>query len=288
MRLLLGILWLLHLLPLAVQARIGSLLGSLLYALARERREIGRTNLRLCFPDMGPAARARLLRSHVRLMTRAMLERGLAWWAPEARLRRLVRIEHLDRLKALIDRPLILLVPHFVGLDLCATRLAMEIDAASVYSRQKSKLIDRMLYRGRTRFGEQRIFSRQEGLRPIVRALREHRPLYYLPDMDYGPRDALFVPFFGVPAATITALPRLARLTDATVLPCIARMLPGGAGYVLEVGEPWQDFPGTSVEADVRRMNAYIEEQVLGMPEQYHWLHRRFKTRPPGEPRVYP
>jgi KDO2-lipid IV(A) lauroyltransferase len=224
---------------------------------------------------------------HFEAVGRSLLERGLAWWASESRMRRLVRIDHLERLRALEGRPVILLVPHFVGLDVCATRLALEINAASVYSKQKDPLIDRMLYHGRTRFGDQYILSRQEGMRPIIRALKDGRPLYYLPDMDYGPRDAIFVPFFGVPTATIPGVSRLARLTGATVLPCIARMLPGGRGYVLDIREPWTGFPGADPEEDTRRMNAYIETCVLEMPEQYYWVHKRFKTRPPGEKSPY-
>jgi KDO2-lipid IV(A) lauroyltransferase len=105
--------------------------------------------------------------------------------------------------------------------------------------------------------------------------------------MDYGEKDAIFVPFFGVPAATITALPRLARLSRAVVVTCVTRMLSGGQGYVMELGTPWEDFPTEDVEADTKRMNAFIEDQVRRMPDQYYWVHRRFKTRPAGEPRIY-
>jgi KDO2-lipid IV(A) lauroyltransferase len=282
-----GLLWLLHWLPLPLLALLGRGLGRLALALGRERREVVQTNLRLCFPDLPADERERLARRHFEAVGRSLLERGLCWWAGEARLRRLVRIEGLERLRALQDRPLILLVPHFVALDLCATRLALEIDATSVYSKQKDPLVDRLLYRGRTRFGDQFIVSRQEGMRPILRALKQNRPLYYLPDMDYGPRDAIFVPFFGVAAATVPGVSRLARLTGAAVLPCLARMRPAGAGYVLDIREAWRDFPGADLEADTRRMNACIEDWVREMPEQYYWVHKRFKTRPPGEPRIY-
>jgi Kdo2-lipid IVA lauroyltransferase/acyltransferase len=280
-----ALLWLLHWLPLPALAALGSFLGTLAYPVARERREVALTNLRLCFPEMSAAAREVLGRRHLQLVMRSMLERSLCWWASADRMRRLVRIEGLERLRALEGKPLILLVPHFVGLDMCATRLALEINAASVYSKQKDPVIDHLLYHGRTRFGDQFILSRQEGMRPIVKALRAGRPLYYLPDMDYGPRDALFIPFFGVPAATIPGVSRLARLSGAAVLPCIARMLPNG--YVLDIREPWADFPGADAEADTLRMNAYIEACVREAPEQYYWVHKRFKTRPPGESRIY-
>lgn len=287
-RIAIGILWLLHFLPLGAQAAIGNGLGRLLYWLIPERRQVTRVNLAKCFPQMSPEARERLARAHFRAFTRSLLEHGLLWWAPEARIRRLIRIEGLEHLQALRGTPVILLVPHFVGLDACATRLALEISAVGIYSRQKSALLTRMLTLGRTRFGDQHVVSRQEGVRAAIRSMqRDKRPFYYLPDQDYGPRDALFVPFFGVPAATIPGLSRIARLSGARVVPCVTRMLPGGAGYVVRVEPPWESFPGADAHADTRRMNEYIEQQVLAMPEQYLWMHKRFKTRPPGEARFY-
>lgn len=200
---------------------------------------------------------------------------------------RLVRIEGLHHWQAVQHRPVIWLVPHFVGLDMGGTRMGAEYHFASIYSRQKDRAIDALLYRGRTRFIAPRLVTRQEGLRSIVRVIREGLPLYYLPDMDYGPRDSVFVPFFGVPAATITGLSRLARLARAVVVPLVIRQLPGGQGYVMQFYPAWYDFPTDDAEADARRMNAFIEERVREMPEQYHWLHRRFKTRPPGAASVY-
>jgi KDO2-lipid IV(A) lauroyltransferase len=157
----------------------------------------------------------------------------------------------------------------------------------SMYSNQKDPALSALLYAGRTRHGNQRLVSRIEGVRPMLSAMKAGRPLYYLPDQDYGPRDAVFVPFFGVTAATTPGLARLARLTGAQVFACVTRMLPG-AGYVVEVGEPWDDFPGTDLAADAARMNRYIEDKVREMPEQYLWMHKRFKTRPPGEAGYYP
>jgi KDO2-lipid IV(A) lauroyltransferase len=167
------------------------------------------------------------------------------------------------------------------------TRLALEIDMVTIYSRQKNQAFNATLFAGRLRFGRQTLLSRQEGVRPALRAMQAGLPFFYLPDMDYGPRDAIFVPFFGVDAATITGVSRLARLAGARVLPCITRMLPGGEGYVVRFFPAWKNYPGASIEADTRRMNAYIEEQVRQMPEQYLWVHKRFKTRPPGEASWY-
>jgi len=158
---------------------------------------------------------------------------------------------------------------------------------AGIYARQKDPFFDALLLSGRTRFGRQLAISRQEGVRPALAALKEGIPFYYLPDQDYGPRDAIFVPFFAASAATITGLSRMTRLTGARVLPCVTRMLPGGAGYELLCYPVWENFPADDDAADARRMNAFIEERVREMPEQYFWTHKRFKTRPQGEPKWY-
>ena len=287
-RLVFALMWLIHFLPLGAQAAIGNALGSLLFWLIPERRRVTRINLAKCFPRMEPAARERLARAHFRAFTRSFVERGLLWWAPRARIERLIRIEGLEHLRALGGAPAILFVPHFVGLDAGGTRVTAEVDIVAMFARQKDRRFTRLLARGRTRFGEQRLVSRQEGVRAAIQAMRrDKRPFYYLPDLDHGPRDAVFVPFFGVPAATVPGLSRIAQLAGAKVLPCVTRMLPGGGGYVVRIEAPWADFPTDDVEADTRRMNAYIEKVALEMPEQYLWMHKRFKTRPPGEARLY-
>jgi KDO2-lipid IV(A) lauroyltransferase len=282
------LMWLIHFLPLGAQAAIGNALGSLLFWLIPERRRVTRINLAKCFPRMDPAARERLARAHFRAFTRSFVERGLLWWAPRARIERLIRLEGLEHLRALGDTPAILFVPHFVGLDAGGTRLAIEVNVVAMFARQKDPRFTRLLAQGRTRFGDQRLVSRQEGVRAAIQAMRrEQRPLYYLPDLDHGPKNAVFVPFFGVPAATVPGLSRIAKLAGAKVLPCVTRILPGGQGYVARIEAPWEDFPTQDVEADTRRMNAYIEQVALEIPEQYLWMHKRFKTRPPGEARFY-
>jgi KDO2-lipid IV(A) lauroyltransferase len=286
-RIALGFIWLMHFLPLCVLAPLGRVLGLFLYAVAADRRRVGMTNLRLCFPEHTEADRRRLLRRHFRAFGRAVLERGILWWAPKERIVRIVRIEGLHHWQAAAGRPVIWLAPHFVGLDMGGTRLAAEYRAASMYSRQKDPTLDAILYHGRTRFVMPTLVSRQDGIRPLVRVMREGLPFYYLPDMDFGPRDSVFVPFFGVPTATITGLSRIARLAGAAIVPVATRQLPGGRGYVVQFYPAWENFPTDDPQADARRMNAFIEERVREMPEQYHWLHKRFKTRPPGVERVY-
>ncbi|TMG72659.1 MAG: lipid A biosynthesis acyltransferase, partial [Betaproteobacteria bacterium] len=158
-------------------------------------------------------------------------------------------------------------------------------ELSSLYSHQKDPVLDRLLLRSRTRFRPY-IVSRQQGLRKVLRWIKSGIPLYYLPDLDFGRTGTIFVPFFGVPAATAVGLSYIARSTGARVVPCVARMLPGG-GYVVRLYPAWHDFPSGDDAADARRMMAFIEERVLEMPEQYHWLHKRFKTRPEGEPGFY-
>ena len=284
-RLALALMWLLQWLPLHLLAAAGRAFGRVLFLLGRERRHITLTNLRLCFPDTPERERSALARRHFEAFGRSFLERGLLWWASAERIRRIVRVDGLHHLEGARDRPVILLVPHFVGLDMGWTRLTLELSMVSIYANQKNLLFNAALLKGRTRFGDSVLLSRQEGTRPALRAMKAGKPFYYLPDMDYGQRDTIFVPFFGVPAATITGLSRLARLSGAAVLPVVTAMAEGA--YVVRIGAPWEDFPGPDIEGDTRRMNAFIEKEVRRLPAQYFWLHKRFKTRPPGEKGVY-
>lgn len=290
-RLVIFSLWLLHWLPLPLLAQLGRCLGLLLRVLIPKRQRIVDVNLGLCFPDMSAADRKALAREHFAMLGRSLLERSLLWWASEKRLRRISRVEGLENLQLHGQRrgeqPLILLVPHFLGLDISGTTLALYIDAVSMYSQQKNASFDKLLYHGRSRFGDQHLLTRQDGIRGTVKALRERRPFFYLPDMDYGARDAVFVPFFGVPAATITGLSRLAKLGGTRVCSVITEILPGGQGYVTRIGPSWDNFPSNDAEADTARMNAFIEAEIRKLPAQYYWVHKRFKTRPDGEPGFY-
>jgi KDO2-lipid IV(A) lauroyltransferase len=287
MRTVFAAMWLLRLLPARALAALGDALGALAFRLISERRKVTRINLAKCFPWMPGAERERLARAHFAAWSRSFLDHALLWWSPREHIERLVRIEGVEHLQALGGTPAILFVPHFVGLDAGFARLACEVDMVSMYAQQKNPVLAARLLAGRTRFGHQKLVSRQEGIRAVLGSMREGRPLYYLPDMDYGSRGALFVPFFGVAAATMPGLSRIARLAGAKVLPCVTHMLPHGAGYVVSIEPPWTDFPGEDAAADTLRMNQYIERKVLEAPEQYFWMHKRFKTRPEGEARFY-
>lgn len=286
-RLVLGLSWLLHWLPLPLLAWLARGLGSMLYLVGRARRQVALKNLSLCFPQLSVQQQRRIARDHFRSFSQVVLEQGLLWWASDRRFNRLIRVQGMEHWRAVESRPIIWLAPHFAGLDWAGVRLSAERPVASVYSRQNSELLNRMLLKGRNRFNQSVLFSRQDGLRAVVKALRQGTSFYYLPDLDFGRRDALFVPFFGVLAATVTGLSRIAKLTNALVLPVIARQRPGGRGYDVTIYPAWADFPTDDVAADTRRMNAFIEARIKEMPEQYLWTHKRFKTRPEGEPSFY-
>lgn len=288
-RVFLVMMWLLHWLPLPLLAMLGRGLGLLLYVAVKERRHVTLTNLGLCFPQLSAAEQSALARRHFMAFGRSFVELGLWWHASPARIRRLVRLEGGEKLAAFENKPVILLVPHFVGIDAGWIRLALDHGLVAIYTHQKNRVFEAAMNRGRLRFGNCALASRQEGTRKALKAMKDGRLFHYSPDMDYGPKESIFVPFFGVQTATITGFARLAKLTGATVIPLVTRMEGQGwqTRYVARVGEPWTDFPGADEVADARRLNAFIEAEVQQSAEQYYWLHKRFKTRPPGEQGVY-
>ncbi|AEV25057.1 Lauroyl/myristoyl acyltransferase [Azospira oryzae PS] len=283
-RLALALLWLCHFLPLPLLRALGAAFGYLLYLLGAERRRVTHTNLALCFPELGEGDRRRLARRHFVAFGQSFLDRALLWHASPARLQHLIQVEGWDNLPR-DGAPTLVLTPHFLGLDAGWSALTRDRPMLSVYSQQKNPHFNAALYAGRMRFNTPNLLSRQDGMRKVVKALAEGRPFYYLPDMDFGPRDAIFVPFFGIPAATITGVARLAALGKARVVPCIAEMTP--RGYRVRLLPAWEHYPSGDVTADTRRVNAFIESEVRRIPEQYYWVHKRFKTRPPGEARFY-
>jgi Kdo2-lipid IVA lauroyltransferase/acyltransferase len=276
--------WLAHWLPLAMLAHLGDAIGTLLYWLIPERRRVTRINLEKCFPNMKAAERERLARAAFRAFCRGFVDRGVLWWGSPERIKRMVQlvgVEHFEQ----AGRRVVLLAPHFAGFEAAGIRLSIDRDMSTLYQHQKDPVVDRALLKGRTRF-RSNIVSRQQGLRKVLRWINAGIPFYYLPDLDFGRKGTTFVPFFGVPAATAIGLSYIARLTGAAIVPCVARMLPEG-GYIAQFYPAWRDFPSGDDAADARRMMAFIEERVLEMPEQYHWMHKRFKTRPEGEARFY-
>jgi KDO2-lipid IV(A) lauroyltransferase len=288
-RLLLAALWLLHLLPLPLLAWVGRRTGSLLYMFAATRRSVALRNLELCFPDKLNHERRELAREHFRWLGRSLVERGLLWYARPARLKRLIHVEGDVQLAERSDRPVMWLAPHFMALDVAgaAVLLFQRRKGASIYQQQSDPVMDAAMRRGRLRFGNAEIFARSESAKPLLRAIRRGDGFFNLPDMDFGERDAAFVPFFGVPACTLLAPSRMARAMNMIVQPVLAEILPGGQGYRVRFMPPWTDFPTDDPLADTARMNRWIEQEILRNPAQYLWVHKRFKTRPAGEEPIY-
>jgi KDO2-lipid IV(A) lauroyltransferase len=284
-RLAVFIFWLLHFLPYRTLVTIGNGLGALLFLLAKERRRVATINLQLCFPDMPETAREALVREHFKLFTRGVIERCILWWGSAARINSLIRVEGIEHFEAIKNQPSILLTPHFVGMDAGGQWVAQHVDTVCMYANQKNQYMTALLLEKRARFGTQKLYSRQQGLRPILKGMKANMPFIYPPDQDQGIKDGAFIPFFGVPAATMASLPRIAQMTGAKVVPSITRMT--DTGYVLTFYPAWENYPTGDDIADARRMNEFIEQRVLEMPAQYFWVHKRFKTRPEGEAKFY-
>jgi len=273
--------------PARARSRLACALGDLGWRLVASRRRVTLANLKACFPDLHEAARRQLGRRVFHNLTRATIDHSVLWKGSQQDIERLVRVEGMERLKDPANRPLIILAPHFVGLDAGAVRLAIEIPGVSIYARQSNPVWDRWLMHGRSRFTPQRLIERRGwDLRAVVRAMRDDgRPFYYLPDIDGGPSNSIFVPFMGVATATLPMVSRLCRMIGARVVLTITEQTPDG--YVVHAEPPWENFPGATVEEDTARMNREIERWVRRLPDQYLWTHRRFKTRPPGAPSLY-
>ena len=277
---------LLAMLPLSVVRALGKLLGWLLYALVGSRRRVVTANLSACFPDKSTREIGRLTRQTFVYFAQAWLDRSWVWHAPRSWiLRRVTLTGAVHEMTG--QQPTIVFVPHFVGMDAAWGGLVLRHprESATIYTDQSNKLIDRWILRGRRRWGHMQLFGRIEGVKPVVQAVRAGKPLFLLPDMDFGPDESIFVPFFGIPTATVPSLARFARLGRAKVVPGIVTMTP--TGYEVKLLPAWQNFPTDDVVADTAFMNKQLEGYILDQPAQYFWVHKRFKTRPEGEPEFY-
>jgi KDO2-lipid IV(A) lauroyltransferase len=281
------LMWLLHWLPLPLLAAIGEGVGALLWRLAGSRRKVVLKNLALCFPELDEAARRRLAREHFGAVARGFLEHSYLWFASEERLLRMVRIEGDIHLA---ERTGHVAAAAFVGLDYTAPALMLKQSkpAITIYQRQSNAVFDEALLKARARFGQARLFDRQAGIRPVLRAIqKEGAGFVNLPDMDFGTKDAAFVPFFGVPAATLLAPARMAQSMHMLVQPIVVTMLPRGQGYVVRFCEAPEGFDNPDLPQAAAAFNRWLEARIREQPAQYYWVHRRFKTRPEGEAKIY-
>ena len=277
--------------PYRVRRRWAAVLGTLAPVLMRSRARIVRTNLALCFPERSPQDRERWLRRHFQLLAQSVIDRGLCWFGPASTILNTTPIDGLEHLEALLEqrRRIILLAPHVIGLDAAATRLTLFLrESATLYTRQSDPAVDQIVREGRGRFNTVHLISRHDGVRGLIRQLRNGVPVYYLPDMDFGTQGAAFLPFFGVKAATLLTTAQMARSWDAAVVPVFSRLNLETGRYHVQVLPPLENFPGdASPEQATQRLNNLIEQWVRDDPAQYYWVHRRFKTRPEGEERFY-
>lgn len=273
-------------LPLPVLRGLGWLIGRILFVLAAPRRRVALRNLALCYPDACGRQRRQWARETFVAFCQSWLDRSWLWFAPREVVLRRVRLQGaLEELEG--SQPAIIFAPHFYGMDAGGSALALHTSRAftSIFSTQPDPAIDAWFRAGRQRFGDVRMLNRSDGVKPIVSSLRQGGLLYLLPDMDFGRNDSLFVPFYGVRAATVPSLSRFARLGRAKVLALVTRLTP--TGYCAEITPAWPGYPTGDAEADTTLMNAKLQSYIDIAPGQYYWVHKRFKTRPEGEPPVY-
>lgn len=273
-------------LPLPVLRGVGWLLGRLLFVLARPRRKVALRNLALCFPEASAAQRTAWAQECFVVFCQTWLDRSWLWAAPREQVLQRVQLQGaLHELEG--DTPTIIFAPHFYGMDAGGLALPLHTTRAftSIFSTHPNPAVDAWFMQGRQRFGDVRMLNRDDGVKPIISSLRQGGLLYLLPDMDFGPNESIFVPFYGVQTATVPSLSRFARLGRAKVVGMVTRLTP--TGYVAEITPAWEHFPTGDVEADTARMNAELQRYIDPSPGQYYWVHKRFKTRPAGEPSVY-
>jgi len=278
-----GVIWLVARLPFALQIRLGRGLGWLSYALARERRRICRINIDLCFPELTAEQRRRLVRDTFISNGIGVLEVGMAWCRNPGDFRRRVTVSGLERLEAAAARGkgVLLVCAHFTTLEFCGSLLSLFHRMDVTYRPHKNALFETLMFRARQRlYGA--VIDRGD-VRQALRSLQQGHTMWYAPDQDYGAKHSVFVEFFGVPAATITATTRFASFNDSAVIFFSHHRLPDDSGYHLDFSAPLQDYPSGDEHADAARINAVIEAAVREHPEQYLWLHKRFKTQAGGK-----
>jgi KDO2-lipid IV(A) lauroyltransferase len=283
-----AVIWLIAHLPQGALMWIGRRIGGLVMRFPSPRRRIAEANIALCFPELDAEAQAALVDANLRDIGLMLVEFALGWMGTDRRMAaiptRIEGLEHLEAARAQ-GKGVLLVGGHFSHLELCARLVSERIRIAGMYRRMDSTVFEWVVLRARLHYAD--AMFEKDDIRGTVKYLRNGGTLWYAPDQDMRSKDTVFVPFFGVPAATITATHHLARMSGAVVIPFFHRRLPGGAGYSLRLGAPLENFPGADVLADTARINTCIEKMVREAPEQYLWVHKRFKTRPPGQPTIY-
>ena len=271
---------------------IGRTLTAVAWLTARRRRHIAKRNIELCFPDMSATDQKRLLKAHVRALVQSFVDRSVIWFGSPEQIRDFISVSGIESVHAYTDRqqPVMLLAPHFIGLDAAASRLTLAgPQGGTIYAEQRNPLIDDFVRLGRGRFHAVQLISRRDGVRGLIRLIKKGLPIYYLPDMDLGRRGAALVPFFGVPAYTQMATAQLARQFKMPVFPVISTWNPDTGRYHVDILPELTTFPNAdqSLESDTAHLNELLETWIRPRAAQYYWVHRRFKHRPEGEPSPY-
>jgi KDO2-lipid IV(A) lauroyltransferase len=284
----LGVLRALVALPFRVQLACGAALGRLMYLALPSRRHVAAVNLRLCFPAMPEDERRRLLRRHFASLGIGFFELGMAWWASDRRVRRLVRIEGIEHLRAAMSagRGAVILSGHFPATELTGRCLKLEVpELAALYRPVRNPMVDEILRRGRS--PSVRELIPKDSVRQLLRALKKGLGVWYAPDQSYRRQYSVLVPFFGEPAMTNGALTHIARLSGSPVVPYFPRRMENGSGYRVEILPALSGFPSGDLAIDAQRVTTLFEERIRLAPHQYYWVHRRFKGRPAGYPDPY-
>jgi len=284
----LGVMRLVALLPYRLQMALGSALGWFMYHFARERRTFAVINLELCFPEMTPTQRHSLLRKHFDALGKGMIETAIAWWTPIRRLQKLHNVDGFNHLNAALEQGngVILLGAHFTTLEIGSRLLALHIPYTAMYREHNNPLFDAVMRKRRESYFD--ATHERKDVRGTLRSLKANKAVWYAADQDYGRQHSVFAPFFGVPAALITATARLSKLSGAPVVPFFQTRREDGSGYDLKLLPAIENFPSEEDVADATLLNHIIEEEIRLQPAQYLWVHRRFKTRPDGMKRPYP
>jgi len=282
-----GLLRVIVLLPYPVIISLGRRLGSILRVTVPYRRKVAETNLALCFPDLDPSQQKVLVRRNFQAIGISLMEMALCWWASDRKVAKLGHISGLENLHRALEtgKGVILLTGHFTAFEIAGRLLIQHIPMCVTYREFRNPVFHRFMEQAREkRF--QRAIHRYD-TRGLIQALRDNHIVWYAPDQDPGIKHSVFVPFFGVPAATLTTTSRIARITGAKVVPFHVIRLPDNKGYQLTIDPPLTEFPSGDLEADAITINTLLEKQINQTPEQYYWVHRRFKTRPEGETGFY-
>lgn len=284
----LGILRLCTLLPYGAQMQLGHGLGWLSYRLMPERRSIVQINIRLCFPNLDNTEQARLVKKVFASTGMAVFEVGLSWWATKSRIKSLHKIEGIEHLHAASakNKGVILLTSHFTTMEIAGTFLGSHVNNLKVvYKYSHNPLFEWFLQH--KRLNNCAGLLKHKNLRDIIRAIKQGDVVWYSPDQDFGQKDSIFAPFMGVSTCTLLSTQKLAKITKAPVVPFFAERDSRSGNYILRFSPALQNFPSDDAVADATKINAAIETQILHAPDQYLWIHRRFKSRPKGEKNFY-